>query len=85
MAHRIAPEAEAELDNIWDYVADEMRTCALACVLSRGRVRHHLPTQRGGRADSPRSPGQPEHRGAIAVVTAEMSSIRSNVGRPWIC
>jgi hypothetical protein len=95
----LLPEAEAELDNIWDYVAkesgsteiadrlidsiaerfylmawhppsdaDEMRTCALGCVGSRGRVRHHLPTQRGGRADSPRSPGQPEHRSAIAVV-----------------
>ena len=23
MAHRVAPEAEAELDNIWDYVAKD--------------------------------------------------------------
>jgi hypothetical protein len=43
MAHRVAPEAEAELDNIWYYVAKDsgsirtsdaaaMRICALDCV-----------------------------------------------------
>ena len=27
MAHRVAPEAETELDNIWDYVAKDSGNC----------------------------------------------------------
>ena len=30
MAHRVAPEAEAELDNIWDYVAKESGSIEIA-------------------------------------------------------
>jgi toxin ParE1/3/4 len=30
MAHRVAPEAEAELDNIWDYVAKESGSMEIA-------------------------------------------------------
>jgi plasmid stabilization system protein ParE len=30
MAHRVAPEAEAELDNIWYYVAKESGSIAVA-------------------------------------------------------
>ena len=30
MAHRVAPEAEAELDNIWDYVAKESGSTEIA-------------------------------------------------------
>jgi plasmid stabilization system protein ParE len=30
MAHRVAPEAEAELDNIWDYVARESGSIEVA-------------------------------------------------------
>jgi toxin ParE1/3/4 len=30
MAHRVAPEAEAELDNIWDYVAKDSGSIEIA-------------------------------------------------------
>lgn len=60
MAHRLAPQARAELDDIWDYITRESGNAAIAdCVINSITDRFHLLGQypRLGRARDDLRPG----------------------------